>query len=101
MDCNYMIEINDKGLFQDFRTGLKYNEITKEMIEKGLDDEIDKSCEGWRPTKEEFYPASRCFKMVCPGFYSAWVKDYMRRNEIIALDCKEGVRYFELNENEN
>ena len=33
MDCKYMIEINDKGLFQDLRTGLKYHEITKEMIE--------------------------------------------------------------------
>jgi hypothetical protein len=94
-----MIEINDKGLFQDYRTGLKYNEITKEMIEEGLDNEIDNSCEGWRPTKEDFYPASRCFKMVSPGLYADWVTDYMKRNKIIALDCKEGVRYFKLNEN--
>lgn len=101
MDCNYMIEINDKGLFQDIRTGLKYNEITKEMIEGCLDDEIDNSYEGWCFTKDEVYPASRCLKILNPGLYAEWVLKYMERNKIIPLDCKEGVRYFELNENEN
>jgi hypothetical protein len=29
------------------------------------------------------------------------VMDYMRRNKIIALDCEEGVRYFEFDEDAN
>lgn len=101
MDCKYMIEINDKGLFKDMRTGLRYYEITKEMIEGCLDDEIDNSYEGWGLTKDEVYPASRCLKVLNPGLYAQRVEDYMRRNNIIAWDCEEGVRYFEFDEDEN
>jgi hypothetical protein len=96
-----MIEINDKGLFQDYCTGLKYHEITKEMIEGCLDDEIDNAYEGWSFTKDEVYPASRCLKVLNSGLYSQMVLDYMERNNIIPLDCEEGVRYFELDEDAN
>jgi hypothetical protein len=96
-----MIEINDKGLFQDLHTGLKYHEITREMIEGCLDDEIDNAYEGWKPTKSDNYPASRCFKLLSPIMYADWMKDYMRRNNIIALECEDGVRYFELDEDAN
>ena len=101
MDCKYMIEINDKGLFQDLRTGLKYHEITKEMIEGCLDDEIDNAFEDSLKQVNENYPSSRHFKIISPGLYSDWLMDYMKRNNIIALDCEEGVRYFEIDEDEN
>jgi hypothetical protein len=102
MDCKYMIEINDKGLFQDLRTGLKYHEITREMIEGCLDDEIDMAFEeSKKVTPDGGYPSSRCFKMLSPIMYADWMKDYMRRNNIIALECEEGVRYFEFDEDEN
>jgi hypothetical protein len=97
-----MIEINDKGLFQDLRTGLKYNEITKEMIEGCLDDEIAIAfAERLGKTEDEAYPAARNLKNAKPEVYAKWAMDYMERNNIIALDCEEGVRYFELDEDAN
>lgn len=100
MDCKYMIEINDKCLFQDIRTGIKYHEVTKEMIEGCMDDEIDNVFKEWSKTKGEVYPVSRCLKVSNPGLYSKMLLSYMERNKIIPLDSEEGVRYFELDEDE-
>lgn len=101
MDCKYMIEINGKGLFQDLRTGLKYHEITREMIEGCLDDEIDIIFEESSFTKDEVRPVSRCLKALNPGLYNKMLLSYMEQNKIIPLDSREGVRYFEFAEDEN
>jgi hypothetical protein len=102
MDCKHMIEINDKGLFQDLRTGLKYHEITKEMIEGCLDDEIAFIfAERLGKSEDEAYPVAKNLKNAKHEVYAKWAMDYMERNNIIALDCEEGVRYFEFDEDEN
>jgi hypothetical protein len=97
-----MVEINDKGLFQDLRTGLKYHEITREMIEGCLDDEIDNAYEPYiDPQTQVILPQSVRLKTLDPKQYSERVIEYMEWNKIIALDCEEGVRYFEFDEDEN
>lgn len=102
MDCKHMIEINDNHLFQDLRSGLKYHEITKEMIEGCLDDEIDNAYGPYiDPQTRVIIPQSIRLKTLDPKQYSRLVIDYMERNRIIALDCSQGVRYFEYDEDAN
>jgi hypothetical protein len=72
------------------------------MIEGCLDDEIDNVYGPYiDPQTKVILPQSVRLKTLDPKQYSERVIDYMERNNIIALDCEEGVRYFEFDEDEN
>ena len=63
-----------------------YIQITREMIEGCLDDELDEMYEPWIPNKnaknEIVIPASKCFKTLQSRLYEELVMEYCERNRI-------------------
>lgn len=63
-----------------------YVQITREMIEGCLDDELDEMYEPWIPNKDAknviTIPASKCFKTFYPGHYEELMMNYCERNHI-------------------
>lgn len=100
-----MIEIaENETLFQDLDTGIKYHEITKEMIEGCVDDQIDNAYEPWAPIGKNasiVEPASKCFKMFRPELYTQWIMEYIEANNIEVVENGEVTRYFEYDEDAN
>ena len=81
----------------------KYNEITREMIEGCLDDEINEIANPWEPIEGKKIEASEIYKNMFSVRYEEWVNDYCERNNITIVKEQEEdrtfkTRYFELKE---
>ena len=63
-----------------------YVQITREMIEGCLDNDLDEMYEPWIPNKNDKnvinIPASKCFKTFQPRLYEELVTNYCERNRI-------------------
>lgn len=81
-----------------------YIQITREMIEGCLDDELDEMYDPWIPYKNDKnvinIPASKCFKTFQSTLYEEMMIDYCIRNHInIITERITGKRiYLELKE---
>lgn len=76
-----------------------YVQITREMIEGCLDDELDEMYEPWIPNKDAKnvinVPASKCFKTFYSGHYEELVMNYCERNHIkIIVDRGSGKKIY-------
>ena len=92
-----LIEINN-GIFQNKTTGIKYREITTEMIESTVDEELDRMFEPWipdGPDGKETYPASLCFKKINNAKYISHVIDYLERHQLFYIEQEGKTRFFE------
>lgn len=77
----------------------KYEQITREMIEGCIDDELDEMYDPWIPNKNDKtvinIPASKCFKTFQPRLYEELVMNYCERNRIkIIVDRSSGKKVY-------
>ena len=83
-----------------YQSQLELPELTKEMIEGALDDDLDNMYEPYNClATDEQIPASKIIRLVYPEKYARYFENYIDRNHIIWEPFSDGkVRYFELPE---
>lgn len=73
-----------------------YNEITREMIEGCLDDELDLQYDAWETGNVHLYASSsKIIKNLFPSSYYEFFIDYCDRNKIKIETSETGIKYFE------
>ena len=76
----------------------EYNELSKEMIDGAVDDDIDNMFNPFIGNGEEI-PASEIFKKMRPNDYGKFRTEYCNRYNILIEAFNDGrIRYFELPE---
>ena len=75
-------------------------ELTKEMVEGALDDDLDNMYEPYSiAALDEEIPASLIIKTFAPSKYAKYIKEYCERNHILVMEENGEKRYFELERN--
>lgn len=108
MDCSFMLETKEPSIFTNYNNGKLYAEITLNMIQGCLNDELDEMYEGWSSASSSHLnyentaleaSGSEIIRACFPDRYQEYIRQYCERNQIIQI-CKDGIhRYFEPKEN--